>query len=173
MDVPGNTIGDRERGGPGKVTGWTVLVYLVAFFAVVAVVNAVMIGAALSTFAGLETDSPYEKGLAFEREMAAAQAQDALHWQVEGNVARSQRGETIAEISARDASGRPLTGVALTAALVHPADERLDHSFSVHEDAPGHFRGTTDVANGQWDLVIEISRADRRLFRSKNRITLP
>ena len=47
-----------------------------------------MIRAAISTFGGVETGSSYQAGLAFEREIAAARAQDALHWQVKANVRR-------------------------------------------------------------------------------------
>ena len=48
---------------PRELTGRMVLIWLVAFFAVVAAVNAIMIDAAISTFAGLESDSPYQAGL--------------------------------------------------------------------------------------------------------------
>lgn len=160
--------GCRQR----KVTGRTVLVCLVTFFVVVAAVNGVMIHAAVSTFAGLDTDSPYEAGLAFERDIAAAQAQDALHWQVSGKVARAAGDRAAAEVSVRDTAGRPVTGLKLDAMLVHPADEHLDRNFAMVEDAPGHFTGTADVSTGQWDLVIELGRGDARLFRSKNRIVL-
>ena len=54
-----------------------VLICLVAFFAVVAGVNAVMIRAAVSTFGGVETDSAYQAGLAFAREIAAARRRSA------------------------------------------------------------------------------------------------
>ena len=63
------------RGAQGReLTGRMVLIWLVGFFAVVGAVNAVMIGAAISTFAGLEHDSPYQAGLAFDQEIAAARA---------------------------------------------------------------------------------------------------
>ena len=62
------------------------LVGLVAFFAAVAGVNAIMIWAAVSTFGGVETESSYQAGLAFAQETAAVAAQDALHWQVKAKV---------------------------------------------------------------------------------------
>ena len=54
------------------------LIALVVFFGVVAGVNGIMIRAAVTTFGGVETGSSYQAGLAFERELAAAQAQNAL-----------------------------------------------------------------------------------------------
>ena len=54
-----------------------VLICLVAFFAVVAGVNGIMIRAAVSTFGGVETGNAYQAGLAFAQEIAAVEAQDA------------------------------------------------------------------------------------------------
>jgi nitrogen fixation protein FixH len=162
------------RGVRGReLTGRMVLTWLVGFFAVVGAVNAVMIGAAISTFAGLEHDSPYQAGLAFDQEIAAARLQDALHWQVQAKVAKSDTGETLVEISARDAGGAPLPGLGATAMLVHPTDRRLDRELTMTQVGAGRFNGATGVAAGQWDVVIELTREGVRRFRSKNRIVLP
>ena len=155
-----------------EVTGRTVLVWLVAFFAIVAGVNAAMIRAAVSTFGGLETESSYQAGLDFARETADARAQDALHWQVDAKLSPVRDGATDIVIDARDAEGRPLHGLAATARLVHPADQRDDRVMSLQEARPGEFRGVTLAAAGQWDLVIEFAREDKRVFRSKNRVLL-
>ena len=63
--------GCRREKATRQVTGRIVLICFVAFFAVVAGVNAVMIRAAVSTFSGIETENPYQAGLAFEREILA------------------------------------------------------------------------------------------------------
>ena len=73
------------------VTGRMVLVCLIAFFGVVARRNALMIRAAVSTFGGVETASSYQAGLAFEREVAAARAQDERDWQVKAKVQPDRR----------------------------------------------------------------------------------
>ena len=49
---------------------------------------------------------------------------------------------------------------------------RLQEKYGDAWVQPGHFVGNTDLAAGQWDLVIELSRQDERLFRSKNRVVL-
>ncbi len=155
-----------------EVTGRTVLVWLVAFFGIVAAVNVVMIRAAVSTFGGLETESSYQAGLAFAREAADARAQNALHWQVDARLTPVHDGASDIVIDARDADGRPLAGLAATARLVHPADQRDDHLMTLRQTSPGEFRGITPAAAGQWDLVIELARDDTRVFRSKNRVLL-
>jgi nitrogen fixation protein FixH len=148
-----------------------VLICLVAFFAVVVGVNAVMIGAAVSTFGGVETEGAYQAGLAFARESVAAHAQDALNWRVQAKVRPAGAVGTLVEIDARDANDRPLTGLHATARLVHPTDKRADQAVTMTEIAPGSFRGTAAAIVGQWNLFIELSR-DGPLFRSKNRIVL-
>jgi len=154
-----------------RVTGRMVLAGLVAFFAVVFGVNGLMTYAAISTFGGVETESSYRAGLAFANEMASAQAQDARHWNVTAK-ATIEGDATFVEVTARDAAGRPVPGLAATAQLVHPTDRRGDHLVPLAGTGSGGFRGKTVAAAGQWDLVIELSRDGERLFRSKNRVWL-
>jgi nitrogen fixation protein FixH len=164
-----NPTGAARR--PREVTGRGVLICLVAFFAVVATVNAVMIRFAVSTFGGVETENAYQAGLAFGREIAAVEAQDGLHWQVRGRVSTAA-GATLVEVVAHDADDRPLTGLTATARLLHPTDRRADHVVPLDQGAPGTFRGTTVPVAGQWALVIELSRDGTRLFRSRNRVSI-
>ena len=58
-----------EQKSPRRWTGWTVLITLLGFFGVIFAVNGVMIYAALSTLSGTETDSAYQAGLQYEREV--------------------------------------------------------------------------------------------------------
>jgi nitrogen fixation protein FixH len=148
-----------------------VLICLVAFFAIVTGVNAVMIALAVSTFGGVETASSYQAGLAFAREIAAAQAQDARSWRVRAGIGPAADGRRI-ELEARDAAGLPVTNVAASVTLAHPTDRREDRAVVMSEVAPGRFVGTAAVAAGQWDLVIELDRNAERMFRSKSRVIL-
>jgi len=166
-NVSNSITGGGRR--PKEVTGRMVLVCFVAFFAVVAGVNAVMIRAAVSTFGGVDTENSYQAGLAFAREIAAVEAQDARHWDVRARVA-ADAGATALEVVAVDAAGTPLAGLEATARLVHPTDKRADHVVALSETAPGRFKGHTDELVGQWALVIELSRDGNRLFRSRNRV---
>jgi nitrogen fixation protein FixH len=164
----------RLRGDDGKefrVSGRMVLAAFVGFFGLVAGVNAIMIYAAISTFGGVETESSYRAGLAFAREAATVEAQDARHWSVTAKAA-TEGDATVVEVTARDASGQPIGGLLATASLVHPTDRRADHTVPLTSDGAGRFRGITAASAGQWDLVIELSRDDERLFRSKNRVWL-
>jgi nitrogen fixation protein FixH len=149
-----------------------VLVCLVAFFAVVVGVNVVMIRAATSTFGGVETENAYQAGLAFNREHAAALAQDARHWSVTADLARRSDETAALVVRLRDGAGAPVTAVVVDARLVHPANAHRDHRIVLRELAGGQFDGAAEVPPGQWDLLIDVSRDGAELFRSKSRVVL-
>jgi len=161
-----------DVGASRRWTGRTVLFGLIAFFAVVFGANAVLIERAISTFGGVETESAYAAGRAYEHEVALAQAQAARQWRVDAKVSPEADGAARLDIEARDAAGRPLSGMEAVATFERPTDRRLDRAVAVAEDSPGHFHGSAAVAAGQWDLVIELSRAGERQFRSVNRVVL-
>lgn len=155
-----------------KLTGRMVFAALVLFFATVAAVNAVMIRAATMTFGGVETQNAYQAGLAFNRAHAAAVAQDGRHWSAAAEITRSSGDGAQLVVSLRDGAGAQVSGVAVEARLAHPADARRDRHITLRERAPGTFEGSADVPPGQWDLLLDVSRAEEELFRSKSRIVL-
>jgi nitrogen fixation protein FixH len=155
-----------------ELTGRMVLLWLVVFFGAVFAVNAVLVRAAISTFGGVETTSSYKAGLQFEQDVATAQRQDALHWQVSGKLARDAAGQAALDVEARDANGAPLTGLTVDARLAHPANERLDHVIPVQPAGSGRFHGQASAPPGQWELIVDLYRGDTRLFRSRSRVTL-
>jgi nitrogen fixation protein FixH len=162
----------RRKKHSREVTGAKVLIWLLAFFGVVFAINGVLVRAAISTFGGVETASSYKAGLQFEREIATAERQDELHWQVTGKLARDAQGEAVLDVTARDAQGFALAGLTADARLAHPADERLDHVIPVRPIAAGVFHGEVNAQPGQWDLIVDLYRGETRVFRSRNRVTL-
>jgi nitrogen fixation protein FixH len=168
MTISGATQSTRR---PREVTGRTVLYCFLGFFGVVAAMNAVLVRAAVSTFGGVETQNAYQAGLNFSREIAAADAQEALHWQVKATVSGGPDA-TAVEIVARDAQGRPIAGLDASAQLVHPTDRRFDVAVPLDERASGTFGGHGAAVHGNWMLVIDLSRDGARMFRSRNRVFL-
>lgn len=157
---------------PRKLTGRGVLFCLLAFFGVIFGVNAVMIRFATSTFGGVETASSYAAGLAFKQDIAAAEQQDALGWQVDGKIAGIGAGQAKLVVTARTREGNAIPGWTARARLSHPADRRLDHVVELARTGTDQASGEIDAAAGQWDLVLEISQDSGRMFRSRSRITL-
>ncbi len=154
------------------LTGRAVLLMLVAFFGIVIIVNVFMARAAISTFGGVDTPSSYQAGLTFKAEEAAAAEQNAREWKVDAKLTAMAGGVT-ALIAAHDAGGRPVVGAEIVAHLAHPVDERRDRTITLAEIGSGNYRGQTPAEPGQWVLDIEISRAGKLLFRSRNRVTIP
>jgi nitrogen fixation protein FixH len=154
-------------------TGWMALAILVGFFGTIFCANAFLVFYAISTFSGEQEASPYEHGLAYDKDIAAARAQEARGWRVSVNALRPQSGApALIDITMRDADDQPIQGLAVTAALEFPADKKLDRHATVNEAEPGDYRADASMRPGQWDLVIEARRDGERLFRSRNRIVL-
>jgi nitrogen fixation protein FixH len=157
---------------PRELTGKHVMICFVGFFGIVFAVNTVMVKAAMSTFGGVQTTSSYRAGLAFGQDMARAEQQDALHWQVNGKLSRNGAGNAILDISVRDPKGVPVNGLAARARLAHPADERRDHVIALNDASGGRFRGVTRAEPGQWELIVDLYQDDARVFRSRSRVML-
>jgi nitrogen fixation protein FixH len=155
------------------LTGRTVLLALLAFFGVVISVNGVMMALAIGTMPGLENEKPYQAGVAYNAEIAAARAQAERRWAVASHVSRDAEGRATVSVTARDAGGAPISGLAVTVRLLRPADQRGDRAAELREREPGTYRGeAAGVAAGAWDVEIDAVRAAERLFRSRNRIVV-
>ncbi len=157
---------------PRELTGRHVLFWIAGFFGVVFAVNGVLVRAATSTFGGLEAQSSYKAGLMFGGEVAKAERQQALHWEVDGKLVRNSAGEAVLDISVRDAQGAPVSGLTADARLAHPADSRLDSVISLARNGTGTFHGADPAQPGQWELIVDFYRGDARVFRSRSRVTL-
>ena len=155
------------------LTGRTILIYTLAFFGVVMGVNGIMIKLAIDTLPGTEVDSAYAASLAYNAEIRASHDQNARGWRVVGHVERSPDGGAVITIEARDGGRVPLTGLAIAARLSRPTDKRGDRVIAVSEREAGIYGGrTSDVAPGQWDLVLEATSGSERVFLSRNRLAL-
>ncbi|PSO32358.1 FixH family protein [Bradyrhizobium sp. MOS002] len=155
------------------LTGTKVFLMLVAFFGVVIGVNVTMMKLAIATLPGTDVDSPYAAGLAYDREISAAQDQAARKWKVNAHIERRADGGAVLQVEARDASGQPIAGLKFGGRLERPTDKRADLAVELSEAGIGLYRGNAaSVAPGQWDLVIEGEARGTRVFMSRNRVIL-
>jgi len=166
---------ERQREGrqaeKSRLSGRTVLAVLILFFGTVGGVNAVMIYYALSTFRGEVADHPYEAGLAFNSDIAAARAQEARNWRVEFNFVGGPDGKRL-QVVARDADGRLIAGLRMTGTFAAPVDASRDRRVELMERQPGVYAAQVPVAGGRWDIEIAARRDGAALFQSKSRILI-
>jgi len=158
---------------PKPLTGTKVFLMLLAFFGVVIGVNVTMMKLAIATLPGTDVDSPYAAGLAYDREILAAQDQDARKWKISAHIERRADGNAMLQVEARDAAGQPVSGLKFGGRLERPTDKRADLAVELAEAGIGIYRGSAaSVAPGQWDLVIEGDAKGERVFLSRNRVIL-
>ncbi|WP_181699846.1 FixH family protein [Chthonobacter albigriseus] len=162
----------RTTDGGRPVTGWTVLYWMLAFFAVIFAVNGVFIYYALGTFPGLEVASSYKAGQEFRAEVEAAHAQDERGWTVDLSAGLGDAGAEIAvTFTSRD--GYPEAGLTVTAELEHPTMTSGDRMVVLAETEPGRYRGIiAGEAAGRRMLVLTATRGGERLFMSRNALML-
>lgn len=164
---------NRRPAPPKPLTGRFVLLTLLAFFGVVFAVNFAMMKLAIDTLPGTEVDSAYSASLGYEKEIAAAHAQNSRNWQVNAHIQRGPDGNATLLVEARDNGGAPISGLKFQGRLERPTDRRADRPVELPEVGRGIYRGSAPlVAAGQWDLVLEGDAAGRRMFLSKNRVLL-
>jgi len=163
-----------DQHGDRRGTGWIVLAALLLFFGAVFVANGALVYYALSTFSGEQEASPYEHGLAYERDIEFAHAQDARGWNVTLGVLRADPGAPASiAVAMRDANNAALEGLQVSASLEFPPDKHLDRHVVLAEIRSGEYLADLPLRAGQWDVVVEASRNGERLFRTRNRVTLP
>jgi nitrogen fixation protein FixH len=155
-----------------RLTGLKVLAILLLFFGTIMIVNFLMAYLAIHTFSGMQTDKPYETGLAFNHAIADAQAQDARGWSVSAAVERAPSGTVTVKATLLDAAKAPLSGYVVTATLRSPIDAKRDHTVALSDDGEGLYHGEITTEAGQWDLEILALLNDKSLFRSVNRVIL-
>lgn len=150
---------------PFTITGWHVLAAVVAFFGVVVAVDSAFLIAAYRSHPGQVSVTPYEDGLAFNREVARRRAQVALGWTA---AVAPSAGGLVVEL--RDSVGAPVSGQQLSGLLRRPATEAGEFRLTFSEASPGHYLARVRPAPGAWDVTV---RSDKGAFEAERRLTWP
>jgi Predicted integral membrane protein linked to a cation pump len=155
--------------------GWWYPYIFVGCFVLVVAVNGLMAYFATSTFTGLETEGAYQKGLAYNQNLASARAQEAMGWTVETR-ARPAEGVTGAQVdvavSYRDRDGKPVDGLTVTARMIRPTAKGHDHDVTLKPLGDGLYGGVfTMPLNGVWDMDI-LARGDGVSYEHAQRFVL-
>lgn len=160
--TPSSALRSNEpRAGAARFLPHWVPMLFVGGFLVVIGVNATLIYFAQDTFSGLETASPYERGLDYNRTLAAEAAQERLGWQSQTQISDESDGTRSLQVRLTDRDGRPLDGLTLVAYLVRPSNEGLDTTVVPRPLGDGRYGASFVLpAAGQWELRLVTQRGN-------------
>ena len=154
-----------------ELTGRHILLSVIAFFAVLFIVNGAFIYAAVTSFRGEDVERSYRQGLDYNQTLDDRREQADLGWKVTVNVNSIDTTSIdglAKKISLRitDAQGRALSNLTVTGRLRHPVDTNRDVPLSFKSGDP--IVSTFSVGAGRWTLEGEAVRGDNRFAFRKD-----
>jgi nitrogen fixation protein FixH len=172
--APGLREAETPAGRGGfRLTGFHVVAMFALFFAVVLAVNVVMMRIAVTTFSGVEGDTPYKNGLAYNTRLDAAKRQAALGWTVDAHVVRGDDGHASLVVEARDKTGRAIADLTGIVRFERPTDKRMDRETEIVAAGGGRYKAELDgIGIGQWDVVVLFGEGGPTEFESRTRLEL-
>lgn len=155
------------RDDAGRRSWWIPWAF-VAFFGVVLVANVTMIVIAFWSWTGLETDSNWRSGLAYNRGLEAERAQMALGWDAAFDVQqRNERSATIA-LTLEDRHGNLIKNAHVEARFVRPTHDGYDFSAAVPRHHGGTYRADVTLPlAGQWVVRVAATSGGDTYLLSK------
>ena len=154
----------------GTLNGRHVLLILVGFFLVVFAVNGFMAYKAELTFAGLDTNDPYRKGLDYNERIAAARAQSRLGWRDRTDYVPATR---RLRVTLTDKAGGAVSGLTVTAELERPATSRFDQKLSLKQMGSGIYEAdVSGLEPGTWTVTLWARNGedDAALYQARRRL---
>jgi len=139
-------------------------------FVVMFAANGALIYASFRSWTGLETESPYERGLRFNETIADSRRQSELGWRGEVRVAADRSGGSLLEVALKDRAENPVTGATVHAQMVRPTAAGHDFEMMIPERGDGLYATTvTPPLPGQWEARVFVERGGDR-FRLDDRV---
>jgi len=157
--------------------GWWYPWVFVGGFVVIITVNGIMAYIAVDSWTGLETDNAFERGQAFNTELAQKASQDALGWTVTSTFEHTPSTDNaragILHLTFVDANSQGVSGLAIEAVAKRPTHEGFDQeiTFAAQENGAYSAPAALPLA-GQWELRVVASRGDE-VFQLRQRIQVP
>ena len=120
----------------------------------VVLVNAVLVFFAMSSWSGVATSRAFERGIAYNRLLAAAAAEEALGWQAD---VAYRDGRLVAVL--REAGGRPIDGATVMAEAQRPLERPTFMSGALDGAGEGRYVAALgEMRPGQWEIRLIVAR---------------
>lgn len=148
-------MSSAQRPRSGRRPGWYIPWLFVGGFAIIIAANATMVGFALTSWSGLETQSSFDAGNAYNRTLAAVRAQEARGWQADAAFVPITGLAGTARMTLRDAEGAGLDGARAKLHLERPGRDGLDQEVPLTAIGGGVYEAalTLPIA-GRWRVRI-------------------
>ena len=148
---------------PGRFIPW---IYVLGMLVVIAV-NGVMIYCAMSTWPGMAAQHPYQEGVAYNRELAAEQRQEALGWELAARLSRGLGGMEL-RVEATDRRGQTLDGLKIKATVERPLGPAETERVELKPVAAGIYAASlASLASGQWAVRLAVSKGANAMYVSR------
>ena len=132
--------------------------YFVMAFVFVAIINAIMVTIAVRTNTGLITEHPYEKGLSYNKVVAAETAQEKLGWK--GKIAY-ENGKVV--FALHDKKNQEITPAKITATITRPTQAGMDFTA----DLTGGEAAIKFPIQGLWEVRVDTDYKGHHYQQSK------
>lgn len=158
---------------PREFTGRHMLIYILAFFAVVIGVNITMAMLARKSWTGLVVENTYVASQQFNEEARKGRAQAALGWTGKLTIASGE-----VRYGLVDSRGKPVPLHGVRMLFRHPAYEAEDEALTLaaaSRDSPGNtqqFAARHTPKDGVWIVEIDASAGLTSPFRDVRRIMI-
>lgn len=155
----------------GRPPGFWIPWIFFGFFGVVLVANGTMIWVAIATWGGTATQGAYEKGLDYNRNLAAAQRQAELGWHVDLEAQAIDRHRLRVDVSVDDGAEVPLDGAAVAVLFERPSNAADDVAMALEERQPGLYGTVIERPSaGLWNAHVTVRLGDAVLVRDERLI---
>ena len=147
-----------------ELKGSTVLIWFVAFFGIITLVNSVFIYTALHTHSGLVTENPYEEGLAYNERLDDIRHQPALD-------AHMSYEEGVFFWQVRDETGAPLDNAEVSAIVTRPVQSHNNYELALTPSGNGVYTTALDLPyKGNWKVELN-AKWDNQHYQKTYRFT--
>ncbi len=134
--------------------------------------NGALVYASFTSWTGLQTESPYERGLQFNETIADGRRQLELGWRGDIRTRLDPAGGTRVEVALKDAAGVPITGATVRARMVRPIGAGHDFEVDIPERGDGTYAAVVaPPLPGQWEARVFVERGRDR-FRLDDRFVV-
>lgn len=136
--------------------GWEWPFAIVAFFVLLALINAWVIYTSFSTAGPLVEEGAYERGIAYQQTIDKMAVPERLGWKTDFSIA-AENGVSMGRLALMDRERRPITGAQVMLKGIRPNDASADFLVPLPQMAAGLYQANLPLSqSGLWYFEISV-----------------